>query len=154
LNGPLAVRRHVAPIRLGLRAEIEAAVPLEPGERVLLDWRIVRGGDWLPRLGYLRVTDRRVLVLVGHWLARNDVIELPSSGVHVRPAPVFDPVIRLEVDAPVDDELLAFRAWDWFPPAIGRGIALGIRQQSIRTTQLRELLLLVLGSSDRAVEPR
>jgi hypothetical protein len=121
---------------------------------VLVDWKVVRGGEWLPRQGFLRVTDRRVLILVGHWLARNEVIELARSVVHVRPAPVFDPVIRLEVDAPVDDELLAFRAWDWFPPAIGRSMALRVRQASIRTTQLRELLLLVLGSTDDQVGPR
>jgi hypothetical protein len=48
------VRRHVAPIRFRLHAEAEAAAPLEPGERVLVDWKIVRGGDWLPRLGFLR----------------------------------------------------------------------------------------------------
>ena len=104
--------------------------------------------------GWLRVTDRRVFVLVGRWLGRNEVIEIPSSLVQVRPAPVFDPVIRLEVRAHVDDDVLAFRAWDWFPPATGRGIALRIRQESMRTTQLRERLLLLLGPSDGAAAPR
>ena len=54
-------------------------------------------------------------------------------------------MIRLEVDAPVEDDLLAFRAWDWFRPAVGAGKRAAVRQDSIRTTQLRERLLLVLG---------
>ncbi len=137
-----------------MRAEVDAVAPLEAGEHVLVESRIVRGGEWLPRAGFLRVTDRRVVILAGRWLGRDDVIEVARPLVRVRPAPVFDPVIRLEVDAPVEDDLLAFRAWDWFPPAVGRGIALRIRQDSIRTTQLRERLLLVLGSSDRPVESR
>ena len=128
--------------------------PLEPGERLLIDQRITRGGEWVPHAGWLRVTDRRVFVLVGRWLGRNEVIEIPGSLVRVRPAPVFDPILRLEVDAHVDDDALAFRAWDWFPPQTGRGIALRIRQESIRTTQLRERLLLLLGSSDGAAPHR
>ena len=142
------MRHRVAPFRRTLRGEVQAAAPLEPGEQVLVDRQIVRGGAWVPRLGFLRVTDRRVLILVGRWLGRNDVIEIPRSLVRVRSAPVFDPVIRLEVGAPVDDDVLAFRAWDWIPPPTTPGISLRVRHQSVMTTRLRELLVDVLGRSD------
>ncbi len=154
MDGAPDVRQHRAPFRIRLRDEIAAVAPLEPGEGLLIDQRIMHGGEWVPHAGWLRVTDRRVFVLVGRWLGRNEVIEIPGSLVRVRPAPVFDPVIRLEVNANVDDDALAFRAWDWFPPPTGRGIALRIRQESIRTTRLRERLLLLLGSSDGAAAHR
>ena len=41
--------------------------------------RIVRGGEWLRRAGFIRVTDRRVLLLLGPVAGRDDVIELPRS---------------------------------------------------------------------------
>ena len=150
LNGPTARSGATspAPSGSGVRAEVDAVAPLEPGEHVLVESRIMRGGEWLPHAGFLRVTDRRVMILVGRWLGRDDVIEVARPLVRVRPALGLDPVIRLEVDAPVDDDLLAFRAWDWFPPGGRAERRARIRQDSIRTTQLREQLEPVLGLAD------
>jgi len=64
-TGSAMVREHLAPFRLTPWAEIEAVAPLEPGEAVLVDWRISHGGEWLPHAGWLRVTDRRVFILAG-----------------------------------------------------------------------------------------
>jgi hypothetical protein len=148
--GSATAREYLAPLRLTPWAEIEAVAPLDPGETVLVDWRISHGGEWIPHAGWLRVTDRRVLILVGRWLGRNRVIELARSSVRVRPGVDGDPVIRLEVAAPVDDDLLAFRSSDLFTVPASRGITLRMRQDTIRTGVLRERLLLALGEAPAA----
>jgi hypothetical protein len=136
------VRECLAPLRLTLRGEVSAAVPLEPGESVLVDWRIQHGGEWLAHTGWLRVTDRRVVVLAGRWLGRNRVVEIPRGLVRVRPAVYRDPVIRLEASVPVDDDLLAFRANDLI--LVPNRSRLRIHEQTRRTGDLRDALLLVL----------
>jgi hypothetical protein len=92
-----------------------------------------------------------VLILVGRGPGRDEVVEIPRSLVRVRAAPAGDPIIRLEVAAPVDDDLLAFRAADWVVPSDGSRFHLRIRAEGVRTGQLRELLLLALGPVDAAV---
>ena len=136
------VRDRLAPVRLSLRAEVAAAVPLEPGEAVLVDQRIVHGGEWLAHAGWLRVTDRRVIVLAGRWLGRNRVVDIPRGLVRVREATYRDPVIRLEATVPVDDDLLAFRSNDRV--IVPNRSRLQIHEQTRRTSELREALLLVL----------
>lgn len=133
---------RLAPVRLSLRAEIGAAVALEPGEAVLVDQRILHAGDWIAHAGWLRVTDRRVIVLAGRWLGRNRVVVIPRGLVRVREAIYRDPVIRLEATVPVDDELLAFRANDWV--LVPNRSRLRIHEQTRRTGDLRDALLRAL----------
>jgi len=78
------------------------------------------------------------------------VIELARSSVRVRPGVDGDPVIRLEVTAPVDDDLLAFRSSDLFVVPASRGITIKMRQDTIRTGVLRERLVLALGETPAA----
>jgi hypothetical protein len=142
LNGRAdRVREGLAPVRLSLRAEVDAAAPLDPGEEILVDASIDHGGEWMPHAGWLRVTDRRVIILAGRWLRRNRIVEIPRGLVRVRPAIYRDPVIRLEVSAPVDVDLLAFRTNDWL---IGNRARLPIHEQTRRTTALRDALLQAL----------
>jgi hypothetical protein len=139
---PGRVRVRAAPVRLSLKAEVAAVAPLEPGEEVLVDQRILHAGDWIAHAGWLRVTDRRVLILAGRWLGRNRVVEIPRGLVRVREAIYRDPVIRLEASVAVDDDLLAFRSNDWvLVPDRGR---LRIHEQTRRTGALRDALLLAL----------
>jgi len=144
-GGSDRVRECLAPIRLTLRAEVAAAAPLEPGEAVLVDQRIEHGGEWIAHAGWLRVTDRRVIVLAGRWLGRNRVVEIPRGLVRVRQAVYRDPVIRLEATVPVDDDLLAFRSNDrLLTPNRSR---LRVHEQTRRTGELRDALLLALPSA-------
>jgi hypothetical protein len=141
-SGASRVRERRAPVRLSLRAEVAAAAPLDPGEAILVDWRIVHGGEWLPHTGWLRVTDRRVIILAGRWLGRNRVVEIPRGLVRVRPATYRDPVIRLEASVPADDDLLAFRANDRV--IVPNRSRLRVHEQTRRTAELRDALLEAL----------
>lgn len=136
------VRERLAPVRWSLRAEVAAAVPLDPGEEVLVDARIEHGGEWIGHAGWLRVTDRRVIVLAGRWLGRNRVVDIPRGLVRVRPAVYRDPVIRLEASVRVDDDLLAFRANDRI--LVPNRSRLRVHEQTRRTVALRDELLLAL----------
>lgn len=136
------VRERLAPVRLTLRAEVAAAAPLDPGEEVLVDARIAHGGEWMAHAGWLRVTDRRVIVLVGRWLGRNRIVEIPRGLVRVRPAVYRDPVIRLEASVPVDDDVLAFRSNDLL--LAPNRYRLRVHEQTRRTGALRDALLNAL----------
>ena len=136
------VREVKAPFRLSLRGEVGAAAPLDPGEEILVDARIVHGGEWLSHAGWLRVTDRRVVILAGRWLGRNRVLEIPRGLVRVREATYRDPVIRLEGPAGADDDLLAFRSNDRI--LVPNRSRLRVHEQTRRTAELRDALLLAL----------
>ena len=132
----------MAPFRLSLRAEVGAAAPLDPGEEILVDARIVHGGEWISHAGWLRVTDRRVVILAGRWLGRNRVLEIPRGLVRVREATYRDPVIRLEGPPGADDDLLAFRSNDRI--LVPNRSRLRVHEQTRRTAELRDALLLAL----------
>ncbi len=139
------MRQGLAPVRLSLRAEVAASAPLDPGEEILVDARIVHGGEWISHTGWLRVTDRRVVILAGRWLGRNRFVEIPRGLVRVREATYRDPVIRLEASVPADDDLLAFRSNDRI--LVPNRSRLRVHEQTLRTAELRDALLLALPSA-------
>jgi hypothetical protein len=79
-SGVDGVRRHKARYGLSLKSALEKTAPLELGETVLLDAGVQhKTGRHSARPGFLRLTDRRLLIYFGAMLSSGRVVEVPRQ---------------------------------------------------------------------------